>query len=772
MATKSFRVYFVSHASGLKSGILMRAKNRLVDLPPPTAIGSSEEDVYRQLEVLVVGLEVSGDDTHERYLWEESFDTQEVSFDVHPQTSVEKRIVIGAKKIPLRMTYVHAKLASGGHRIMLPRFGWGFIVEELGVAKSVLGNALSTALLGENPRDIYEFRREGEEYVREWSPRTLTRGTKGDEDEEAKAHRPTLDSVAVDLVDKAARGKLPFVVGDSLELERAKSLVGRDPPPSILLVGGPGVGKSTWVRRLARQLLLRQREAGSAEKASLVPRIWSTSSDRILAGMTYLGMWQKRCLDLAAELSHEGDWLYVDRLVPILEPQSDGSSIADVLGPSILAGDIALIAECTEEELERCQRRFATLVSTFHTVRLDEPPSHRMPELLALYQARKGGPSIHPAGLKRLVVHLASFQKDQRFPGKGFRFLDWLAASAEAAPPAAGQSAPPPRRQLYPADVSRAYARFSGLPLEILSDEAITAPDALVAALRKGVIGQDDACRTAARVLARLKAGLVDPEKPAGTLLFVGPTGVGKTELAKQLARFLFHDEARMIRVDMSEYMLPGSAQRLLWAAEGTESLAQRVRAQPLSVVLFDEVEKAHPEVFDLLLGVLGEGRLTDSFGRLVDFRMTILVMTSNLGVTETRSVGFEEGGGDDFVRRVREHFRPELFNRIDHVIPFRRLSPADVHAIVSLELDKIRKRTGLVRKNLELRVEPAARDRLAELGWHPTRGARPLKRVLEERVVAPLAALLAADPTIRDRVVVVSVNPHGAIDVRASPTA
>jgi ATP-dependent Clp protease ATP-binding subunit ClpC len=164
---------------------------------------------------------------------------------------------------------------------------------------------------------------------------------------------------------------------------------------------------------------------------------------------------------------------------------------------------------------------------------------------------------------------------------------------------------------------------------------------------------------------------------------------------------------------------------------------------------------------------VLGEGRLTDSFGRLVDFRMTVLVMTSNLGVTETRPLGFEEGAGDDFVRHVREHFRPELFNRIDHVIPFRRLSPDDVHAIVDLEIDKVKKRTGLVRKNIELEVEPAARARLAELGWHPTRGARPLKRVIEERVVSPLAALLARDPTIVDRTIVVSLGKGGAVEIR-----
>jgi ATP-dependent Clp protease ATP-binding subunit ClpC len=748
MATKSFRVYFVTHTAGLKTGILVRAKWRLFDSAQPSAIGASEEDVYRQLEVILVGLEVAETDDVDRYLWDETFETQDVSFDVHPQTAIEKRIVIGAKKIPLRMTYVHAKLPAGGFRVLLPQFGWMFVLEELGLAKSVLANALSTGLLGENPRSIYEFRHEGEEYVREWSPRMLHRGRRADDGEEETQRRPVLDAVAEDLVDKAARGKLQLVVGDSAELDRARPLIERDPPPSLLLVGGPGVGKSTFVRRLARSLWQSKRG----------PKIWATSADRILAGMTYLGMWQKRCIDLVAELSHEGDWLYVDRLVPILEPQPDGTSIADILQPAVLAGELLLIAECTEEELERCQRRFATLVSAFQIVRIEEPPSHRMPELFALYQARKAGPPIHAAGLKRLVVHLQSFQKDQRFPGKGFRFLDWLSASATETAAAA---------QLYPSDVSQAYARFSGLPLEILSDDKIASPDTLTLALKKGVVGQDDACRTAARVLARLKAGLVDPEKPAGTLLFVGPTGVGKTELAKQLARFLFHDEARMIRVDMSEYMQPGSSQRLLWAADGAESLAQRVRAQPLSVVLLDEIEKAHPEVFDLLLGVLGEGRLTDSFGRLVDFRMTVLVMTSNLGVTETRPLGFEEGAGDDFVRHVREHFRPELFNRIDHVIAFRRLSPADVRAIVDLELDKVKKRTGLVRRRIELKVEPAARARLAELGWHPTRGARPLKRVIEERIVSPLAALLARDPSIAGRTLVVSVAADGAVEIR-----
>jgi ATP-dependent Clp protease ATP-binding subunit ClpC len=269
------------------------------------------------------------------------------------------------------------------------------------------------------------------------------------------------------------------------------------------------------------------------------------------------------------------------------------------------------------------------------------------------------------------------------------------------------------------------------------------------------VIGQDHACATAARVLARFKAGLDDPERPTGTLLFVGPTGVGKTELAKELARTMFGDETRMIRLDMSEYMRPGAADRLLEVGAGKSSLAQRVRQEPLSLVLLDEIEKAHREVFDLLLAILGEGRLTDEEGRLVDFRMTLIVMTSNLGVSDTRAVGFGgEGDGSASLAKVREHFRPELVNRIDHVVPFRRLDPGDVRRIVDLEIAKAQARTGLLRRGLTLAVSDAARQRLAELGYEPARGARPLTRVIEERIITPLAAKMAADTGLAGRVV------------------
>jgi ATP-dependent Clp protease ATP-binding subunit ClpC len=215
----------------------------------------------------------------------------------------------------------------------------------------------------------------------------------------------------------------------------------------------------------------------------------------------------------------------------------------------------------------------------------------------------------------------------------------------------------------------------------------------------------------------------------------------------------MFGDADKMVRLDMSEYMLPGSAQRMLAVGRGVRSLVERVRQSPLCLVLLDEIEKAHAEVFDVLLAMLGEGRMTDTDGRTVDFRMTLVVMTSNLGVRTSTAPGFggEVQSDRDLLGAVRAHFRPEFFNRIDHVVPFGNLAPDDILKVVDLELAKASQRAGFVDRGLTLRVDAAARAVLARLGWHPTRGARPLKRVIEERLIAPVSVHLAANRTLRD---------------------
>jgi ATP-dependent Clp protease ATP-binding subunit ClpC len=765
MSKRSLRVHVLADEGDRRIGTLLRTWDGPFDAPPPSAYGATMDDVFAELEAKLETMQIEGHDSIERYLWDESFHTQRIRVDIHPISSIKKRPVIGKKEVPLVLTYAYSPLEGGGYRVTLPRFGGWFIVEDLSLAPEILRHAVSTLLVGENPRWLYDFRQAASEYVTEWSPALLMRVRAAPTKAREEDPHAELTRVSDELVDRAARGKLPAVIGDSPVFEAIKPWTLASRRPSILLVGPPGAGKSALVRRLAFHHL-------AAKKAGVEkpPRIYSTSKDRIIAGMIYLGMWQERCLTLVKELTDDGDYLHVNELGGLLEAQPDGAAIADFLEPAMDSGELRVIAECTQEELERARRARPSFMKRFSLVRVDELPAPATVALGIAYAKRKAL-DVHPSAMKRLVRHLGALERGVAFPGKALRFLDWLATSSRTAAERAAPdgTAPAPSRTLYPRDASEAYARYSGVPLSLLSDDVAASAEDLAAMLKARVIGQDAACDACGRLLARFKANLVDPERPCGTLLFVGPTGVGKTELAKQLARTTFGGEERMIRLDMSEYMLPGAAQRLTSSRAGVSSLATRVREQPLSLVLLDEIEKAHPEVFDLLLGVLGEGRLTDDSGRFVDFRTTLIVMTSNLGVTDARPAGFGEAAGGDFARKVRAHFRPELYNRIDLILPFRALAPADVERIVDLELASAAKRTGLIRRQLRLQTTAAARRRLAELGYHPTRGARPLRRLIEERVVTPIASKIAEDPSFRETTILVhgrGETPYGAFSV------
>ncbi|MGE0784683.1 MAG: AAA family ATPase [Sandaracinaceae bacterium] len=738
----TLRAHVVELDDGRRLATLLRSGERFFDGPPPSAYGSTDEELGTILADALSRSLTRREDSLSRYLWKVELHVRRVGLEVHTATAIEKEHVIGKRTIPLRLGFVWSEVEGGGYRIMLPRFRWSLLLEDLESAKTVLEHAVSTALLGEDARWIYAFRQQGEERIIELEPSWLDAAKRDAEREESAwlgtERRPTLDDVADEWVERAEKKRAPRLLGDDPAFLAETPRLARLPAQSLLLVGPPGVGKTTFVGRLAKQLLRWRRDRTPAPT-----RLWATSADRILAGMIYLGMWQERCQRIVDELDERDELLYVGNLVPFVTPQSDGSSIADLFAPSVLAGTIPLVAECTEPELARARALAPRLVDRFRIVRL-QPPKQKELQPLFTTASERLGLDLHPAALERMMVHLERFSRHAQFPGKGFAFLDWLAQNRGGA------------GRIDPAELSKRFAIYSGLPIELIADERSATIDEVAAQLRRGVVGQEDACRRTAEVIARLRAGLSDPERPIGTLLFVGPTGVGKTELAKQLARYLFGDAERLVRVDCAEHMLAGSAQRLLAVGRGVSSLAMAVQRQPLSVVLLDEIEKAHPEVLDLLLGVLGEGRLTDASGRGVDFRMTIVVMTSNLGVESGGALGFGATAHDDYRAAVLRELRPELVNRLDHIVSFRALRPADVQEIVDLLLQSSLRRAGLLRRNLQLLVDRGARERLAELGFHPVYGARPARRVIEERVFTPLAAKLAADPELRDRRVAV----------------
>ena len=519
----------------------------------------------------------------------------------------------------------------------------------------------------------------------------------------------------------------------------------------VLLVGPPKVGKTAIIHERIHRII--ERRGGRFARRR---QHWLVAPQRLIAGMSYVGQWEQRVLAIIKKVRRARHILCFDDLLGLFQAgisSQSSLSVGQMIKPFIERKEISILAEITPQAfavLQEVDRGFADL---FLTIRVEEPSEEEVLSIL-IHQLRelegRHRCTFHPAVLPRVIDLQRRYARRLAFPGKAALFLEQLAVKY--------------RRQEITDDlVLGEFHRKSGLSLAFLDEGTKMDRADVTGPLEEHVKGQHLAVEAMADTVSIGKARLQDPTRPLASLLFLGPTGVGKTQSAKALARYLFGDETKLIRFDMNEYGDPIAPGRLVGTfMQPAGSLTSAVQQNPFSVVLLDEIEKAHPEVFNLLLQVLDDGRLTDAMGRTADFTSTIVILTSNLGAEDARSaVGFSGSKTEDgvvYTSAAEAFFRPELFNRLDRIIPFSALARETTEDISIKVIQEVFGREGLRRRKCLLDIHPRALEAVAREGYVPQHGARALKRVVERRITRPVATLLAA--LTPDRPIVVSVFP------------
>jgi hypothetical protein len=533
------------------------------------------------------------------------------------------------------------------------------------------------------------------------------------------------------------------------------------------------VGKST----LLHELVYRIADKRSPKKLRQRPVFFADAS-RLIAGDGWFGDWQRQCLDVVQEcIDAEVIWYIGDPLLLLDAGKSAQSeqNVALLLKPFLAGRRVTVLAECTPRAWAQVELRDASFARLFNPYRLEEPSQPQAREILAEV-AREleedTGVQVTQEGLRAVEDLCRRFSGDGSRLGTSLHFLrrlvDEAAIRQDQALALARQDNPEATLEPMVLGRAQAVARFceeTGMPAFLVRDDQPMDPDAVLQHFQSRIIGQREAVRRMTDLVSLMKAGLSDLNRPLGSFLFVGPTGVGKTEMSKALAEFLFGRRDRMIRFDMSEFISPMSVHRFLGADGQEGALISQVRRSPFCVLLLDEIEKAHPAVFDVLLQVLGEARLTDQAGRTADFRNTVVLMTSNLGVeTWKGGVGFgaEAAGSfrEHFMAEAERFFRPEFFNRLDHIVPFMPLEAEAIDRITGRELEHFLAREGLRQRELNLTLDPEVHTWVAQRGVEPRYGARPLKRLIEHKLTGPLARHLSGQKAAPGRTV--AVAPQG----------
>ena len=542
------------------------------------------------------------------------------------------------------------------------------------------------------------------------------------------------------LTGDRAESLLPDIVYHrDAEVRQLRQLL-TQPHRQILVVGRPGVGKSSVLRQALREVQQRSRKSSRPRHTiyRLLPR-------RITANAKYLGEWQGNIDEMVEAVSSERSYILVEDLLELLQTggSTPAESAAAYMLPLLASGQLRLVGELTPEGYQLLQQRlpaFARVLEVVQLQPLDEVSAIDVFMQLAAYLRRYSKIVIPSECIYTMYRMLERYLPYEAFPGKGIRLLEQLVERA--------------RRQRQPtiteAMVISQFSAHTGLPRVILDDEVALSYEQLQSYFEGRIIGQPEACRQLGGVVQVYKAGLNDASKPIHTMLFAGPTGVGKTESAKALADFFFGERASgkrpLFTIDMSEYKYPFKLSRLLGQGSEVGALVTFLRTNPFSVLLLDEVEKAHPSVYDKLLTAFDEGYLTDDGGRTVWFTNCIIIMTTNLGASASAAVGFgqrTEAPSARYLSAIRRFFRPELINRIDAIVPFGALQPEHIRDILQIELRKLHEREGFRMRDLQLDLTTAAQDYLIRKGYSERYGARQLTRTLEAELVEPLGMWL-----------------------------
>lgn len=577
---------------------------------------------------------------------------------------------------------------------------------------------------------------------------------------ERSAGEKLLAEVGTSLRVLHGKGRQPEVLGRREEIDSLTGLLGGSERLSVLLVGREMAGKSALMHGLVSRAV-----HGTGPDLLQGRMVVATSGAQLVAGQSGFGDLEQRVADVMSAAEELDAIVYFDNLGDVLsgQPGTMGDMVSGML-PYITGDRVRVVGELTPEQVSHYEKMHVGFFAALSRVSVEPLNKERTRPVLEarIRHARTREPhrpALAPTAVTPLLDLCDRYLAYEAFPGKAIRLHDELRAIHEAEVTESG--APKP---IGPSEVYRAFSARSGIPLFLLKEDRAVKLEEIERFFARRVIGQQEAVRRVAETVCMVKANLQPPGKPLANFLFIGPTGVGKTEVAKTLAQFLFGSGDRMVRFDMSEYMDPLAADRLIRGTLREEGeLTRRVRQQPFCVILLDEIEKAHSAVFDLLLQVCGEGRLSDARGRTTWFNNAIIIMTSNLGAAYRRpDAGFGATTADApdaiatyYLEQVDKHFRPEFVGRIDRVIPFSALQRSEVSAVAEVAMRKVVERDGLLGRATTLEVSPAALEGLANAGYSAAYGARALRRHLESALVGPVSAAMGTHAEALDGAVI-----------------